>query len=400
MLHNVSLRLIIKGLLRRKVITSLLFLQLALTLGLLANSSMLAQQAYQWLTQDFGVPLDEVITVHVLPMTPSLRHQPLLGDLITRQSSALSALPGVIAVSFANQPLLMAGGTNQNVEDVANQGVSNVDTVPFMQADRRLVETLGLTLVQGAWPAMATDDQDEPVILTQSLATRLFGNKDPIGQQTNRGVVAAVVQDFYGQRYATSDRYSLIKFGPMYSTEWGYSLLIRVSSEQQAAVKASVAEVLRSVDINTDVRDIHTLAEKRDLLFANERGFAVMLAVLSILMLLVTMGSSFSSAHFYALNMQHEIGIKRALGASRSQVLLDVLADNWLTTSVGAALGVITAYGLNHALSQAIQIPALPWWLLLGILSLLMLCVTLATLAPARAATRVSPALATKALTS
>jgi putative ABC transport system permease protein len=96
--------------------------------------------------------------------------------------------------------------------------------------------------------------------------------------------------------------------------------------------------------------------------------------------------------------MQKEVGIKRALGASKARVLMDVLSESWLTTAVGAGFGILVSYGLNISLAKVISIPAVPVWLPLLTLLLLLLCVTLATWYPARIATRISPATATKTL--
>mgnify|MGYP006186819619 FL=1 len=108
--------------------------------------------------------------------------------------------------------------------------------------------------------------------------------------------------------------------------------------------------------------------------------------------------SSYSNAHFNALKRQQEIGIKRALGASKSLILLELLSENWLCTALGAMLGVVLALWLNQALAQVISIPALTWYLPLLTIAVLLLCVTVATWYPAAIATRVSPATATKAL--
>ena len=98
------------------------------------------------------------------------------------------------------------------------------------------------------------------------------------------------------------------------------------------------------------------------------------------------------------LKRQQEIGIKRALGASKGRIFTELLSENWLTTVLGAIAGVGCALVLNQVLAQVISIPSLSWWLPLLTCTILLLCVTVATWYPAAIATRVSPATATKAL--
>ncbi|MFP3354968.1 ABC transporter permease, partial [Pseudoalteromonas sp. SIMBA_153] len=81
----------------------LLLLQLAITLALLLNSVLLAQQTHQQLNQPTGLDLEETLLVQIKPTTPQLRAYPLLEDLLERQLNALRNIPGVVAAAYSNQ---------------------------------------------------------------------------------------------------------------------------------------------------------------------------------------------------------------------------------------------------------------------------------------------------------
>lgn len=393
-----SLRLLVKTLFRRKMVTGLLLVQLALTLALLLNSLLLASQTRQQLNAPTGLDLANSITVHVRPTTKQLRQYPALGDLLTRQLHALREIPGVVAAAYANQPPLRQGGNQGNIFKVGAQEQSNIPNVPqyFVSAD--FMQALGLTLRAGSWPQYqsASAEGVRQVVITESLARQLFNDVDVIGEQLNHGTVAAVVSDFYGHRGGGGIMYNYLTVADLYSVDWGYTLLLRVTPGQAERVRSQLDAVLRQVDSNLEIYYNRTFTEQHRYLFQTEFGLAVLLSLLSGLMLMVSMVSSYSNAHFHVLKSQQEIGIKRALGASRQGVLLELLSEGWLCTLFGAALGIVTAILLNRALSQIIAIPPLEVGLSLLTCSLLMLCVTLATWYPARIATRVSPALATK----
>jgi putative ABC transport system permease protein len=206
------------------------------------------------------------------------------------------------------------------------------------------------------------------------------------------------VSDFYSQRYASDPLFGAINFVPMARAEMGYQLIIRVAPGQSEAVRQQLTDVIRNAEPEMDIGTVMRMDENRDEVFRSEIGLATLLAVLSGLMLLVAMISAYSHAHFHALQMQKEVGIKRALGASKARVLLDVLSESWLTTAIGAGFGILVCYALNISLAKVISIPAVPVWLPLLTMVLLLLCVTLATWYPARIATRISPATATKTL--
>ena len=396
----ISLHLIFKSMLRRKVVTSLLLVQLALTLALLSNSSLLALQTWDQLRQSTNLDLDNIMYVSLKPTSKNLQEYPAFADLLERQLAAVRQMPGVAAVSFTNQSPLMEGGSNGNVNDENNRE-HNTQNVPQYTVSPDFLQVLQLDVLEGeipqtiqAWDGEAT----VPVVLTKSLAERVFPGKSAIGQLTNGGPVAAVIEDFYGQRSAERVMYNRIQIAQIYGVAWGYGIILRVEPGKADQIRSQLPDVLKTVDPNIEIFSVRTMDEQLHRMFRNEFGLATLLAVLSGLMLLVSMISSYSNAHFNALKRQQEIGIKRALGANKQGILLEMLTENWCATIAGAGLGVLGAVALNQALALVISIPALPVWLPLAAVLMLMLCVTLATWYPARIATQVSPATATKTL--
>jgi putative ABC transport system permease protein len=396
-----SFYLLCKVLFSRKVVTGLLLVQLAMTLALLLNSILLAQQTQQQLNQPTGLDLDNTLVALLKPTTASLRVYPALQELLDRQLDAVQALPGVIAAAYANQSAILRGGNNGNIYDIEQQERTNIPTVPMYFVSKDFFSVLNGKVLQGELPqhSISLDGPVQPeVVLTKSLADKLFSGESALGRQTSRGRVAAVIDDFYGQRYSDHVMYNSVQVAPPYGVDWGYSIMLRTRPEQTEAVRQQLADVLRAVEPDIEIFHIRNLAEQHKDLYRNEYGLAMLLGILSALMLLVTMVSSYSSTHFHALKRQQEIGVKRALGASKNTILLELLSENWLCTAIGAVLGVGLGLLLNQALAQVITIPPLSWYLPLTTLAALLLCVTVATWYPAAIATRVSPATATKTL--
>lgn len=397
----ISFHLLIKSLLRRKVVTLLLLVQLAMTLALLLNSMLLADQTRQQIQAPTGLALTEVLRVQLKPTSPQLRFYPLLGDLLERQMQAIRTLPGVEAVAYANQGPAQQGGNNGNLFDPAAEERTNIPTIPFYMVSPDFFKVLGLTAQAGTLPqqVMPVDGPTAPaLVLTRSLAEKIFPGRSAAGLITNRAVVAAVVNDFYGQRSADHPMFNAIQVAPLYSVDWGYALLIKTAVGSTEHVRQQLPELLQKVDANIEVFYTRTLKEEYHRLYRNEFGLATLLSLLSGLMLLVTIVSSYSHAHFHALKQQQEIGIKRALGASKNTILLELFCENWLTTLLGTGLGLVAALVLNQLLAQVISIPSLTLWFPLLAIMVLLLCVTLATWYPARMATQVAPATATKTM--
>ncbi|HEX5792965.1 MAG TPA: FtsX-like permease family protein [Rheinheimera sp.] len=396
-----SFYLLCKVLFSRKVVTGLLLLQLAMTLALLLNSILLAKQTHQQLNQPTGLDLDNTLLVQLKPTTASLRVYPALEELLNRQLDAVQALPAVVAAAYSNQSAILQGGNNGNVYIDGEEDRTNQPSVPMYFVSKDFFNVLNSDVLQGELPqhSVSLDNPVQPdVVITKSLADKLFAGKPAVGKQLNRGRVAAVISDFYGQRHGTHVMFNSIQVAPPFGVDWGYSILLRVQPGQANNVRQQLDKVLRNVEPNIEIFHIRTLAEQYQRLYRNEYGLATLLALLSALMLLVTMVSSYSSTHFHALKRQQEIGVKRALGASKKVIFFELLSENWLCTALGATFGIGCAQLLNKALSQVITIPSLDLYLPVLASLILLVCVTVATWYPAAIATRVSPATATKAL--
>lgn len=121
-----------------------------------------------------------------------------------------------------------------------------------------------------------------------------------------------------------------------------------------------------------------------------------MISVVVVLLVLVTSLGIVGLTSFTVAQRTRQIGTRRALGATRGDILRYFLVENWIITGVGLALGVVLALGLNYALVSFANSPKMPIGLLLGGMALLWGTGVLAALAPAWRATQVSPEIATR----
>jgi len=93
-----------------------------------------------------------------------------------------------------------------------------------------------------------------------------------------------------------------------------------------------------------------------------------------------------------------QIGTRRALGATRGDILRHFLAENWIITSVGLILGIAATYGLNFLLVSRVSDVKMSWPLVAVGMVLLWIAGLAATIPPALRASMVSPAIATRSI--
>jgi putative ABC transport system permease protein len=113
-------------------------------------------------------------------------------------------------------------------------------------------------------------------------------------------------------------------------------------------------------------------------------------------MLFVTAISSYAYSQFHIARQKKFIGIRRALGARKKDILWYVLTENWLVYAIGSLLGIVVAFGFNILLSQHIVLSKPDIMLFLLATGIIFISGTIATWLPANSTSNISPVVATK----
>ena len=121
-----------------------------------------------------------------------------------------------------------------------------------------------------------------------------------------------------------------------------------------------------------------------------------LLVAVCIALLVVTALGIVGLASFWVQQRTKQIGVRRALGATRGQILRYFQTENFLLATLGIVLGMMLAYGINQLLMGKYELPRLPaLYLPIGAVVLWLLG-QLAVFGPARRAAAVPPAVATR----
>ena len=124
----------------------------------------------------------------------------------------------------------------------------------------------------------------------------------------------------------------------------------------------------------------------------------VLMTGLSLLLVTITALGIVGMASFWVTQRTKQIGTRRALGATRTAIVREFQVENALLTTAGAVLGVALAYGLNYWFAKQANIAVLPWvYVLVGIVIVYLLG-QMAVYRPAKRASQVSPAIATRTI--
>ncbi|MDO8041840.1 ABC transporter permease [Janthinobacterium sp. SUN137] len=409
-----EIRPILSALMRNKTGAVLVAVQVAISLAILANALYIVNLRQAIAARPTGVAAEnDIFYVKVQSMDKGSPQRQIAEQ--KRQAAILRAVPGVVSVAQTTQAVLSRSGSSTNVAAKRGQAAASAGTSMYFTPDS-LVRTYGLKLVEGRdfhpdeVPEI-NEDVDEifpkVVIVTRAAAQKIWpGETSFVGKPLFNGTgdnddemrVIGVVERLQTQtgQVSAQGEYSIIL--PARLTGGRDSLLFavraepgqrdRLMKEAEQAVRTSSSERLL---VRTD-----TLEQHRKARYLADRGLSWMLIAVSTLLLLVTASGIVGIASLWVTQRRKQIGVRRALGARRIDILRYFLTENFMITGVGVACGVLLALGLNQLLVSQLEMARLPpGYLLAGALVFWLLGVG-AVYGPAWRAASISPATATR----
>ena len=409
-----ELRPILSTLRRHKVTAWLLILEMALTCAIVCNAVFLIGQRLQRMNLPSGIAEHELVQI-------TLGHIGKNPDAKAQTETDLAALRQIAGVQQAGVveelPFSRGASSNSGLMLDPRQQQPTVTVSQYM--GQNILPTLGVRLVAGrdfgpdeyvdldtATAALQSGDTKglpQTEIVTRALAERLWPGKDPLGQTTyvGKGIPLRVIGVV-----ASLARPNMLNMGPQYSVVWpihmtqadGASYVLRCAPQDRAAVlKAAVAK-LKQLDPNRVVLVKRTYDEARRDYFANDRAMAGILIGVIVVLLIVTALGIVGLASFWVAQRRRTIGVRRALGATRSDILRYFQTENFLLATFGIVLGMVLAYGINLFLMLHYELPRLPAvYFPVGAI-VLWLIGQLAVLGPALRAAAVPPVVATRSV--
>ena len=407
-----ELRPILSTLLRHKTAAALIVLEIALSCAIICNALFLIGERLDRLNLVSGVAEDEVVRVQLTGIGKDAN-----ADALTRSDLALlRGLPGVKAATVTNQVPFVNSSWNTSVNMVKDQKQPTLGATTYM-GDEQFLDTLGPKLVAGRnftadefieWAALDAPDSKVSIpatIITRSLADKLFPGQSAIGKTFYAwgedairivGVVDHLVRPSE-QGGALEHEYSMV-FPIRVPFSVGGNYLLRTEPERRDEVlKAAVAALEKNSASRIILTDsTKTMQELRAQYYRQDRAMMWMLVAVIVALLVVTALGIVGLASFWVQQRTKQIGVRRALGATRGQILRYFQAENFLLASIGIVLGMLLAYAINQLLMGKYELPRLPLYYLPVGAVLLWLLGQIAVYGPARKAASVPPAVATR----
>lgn len=386
-----------------KTAVTLLVLEIALTMAILGNLIFIIQGGLGRAHTATGASESQLGVIQSVTVMGAQSAGTVAGNL-----NVLRAVPNVKSAAYGGAPLWYAERDPLFLDPSRQHPIAQVYE---FQGSQGFSRTLGLRIVQGhdfnddEIPVMGKMDEHTvfPVLITLALANRLFAGGQALGKIVYDGNASARIIGIVDHLRAeitgrVDDDYAMVIQYRIGAQDMGGSFLINAPAQYLAeALKAAAAALQQANPGHVQVKAL-TMAEQRKKYFGSDIAAGRMLIAIILILLAVTALGVTGLAGFWVQQRTRQIGMRRALGATRGDILRYFQIENLLIVSGGILLGVVFAYALNLFLMHRFELPQLPaTYLAAGAITLWVLG-QLAVLGPALRAAAVSPVVATRSV--
>jgi predicted permease len=276
------------------------------------------------------------------------------------------------------------------------------------------LSSIGVPVIRGRdLSQQDTATSQQVAVVNQTFVDRFFPKQDPVGQHfgidfpqySGSFEIVGVFRDFKMNNPRNPVRPVFLR--PLAQTYPGYkeppmitgetasmfigAIIVNFSAPQQEA-DAVLRRTLASIDPNltvVDLRSFHTQVMGN---FDQERLVARLTSLFGVLALVLASVGLYGVMAYFVVRRTSEIGIRMALGATRSSVIAIVMRGIGIQVGIGLALGIPAALLAGHLMaSQLYGVGSYDPWALTEATVVLALCAALAGLIPARRAASIEP---------
>jgi putative ABC transport system permease protein len=394
--------------LRRSLVTA----QIAISIILLSSATLLLRSFAKIEEQNLGIQTGGELTVKVaLPWWRYNTNEKVM-DFYLRLESSLRRLPGTRAVGMTES--IPPGGWQSEFRysDLAVQGKprgapGTGGSVVGRSVTPDYFRALNIPIVRGRNFADQDRTEDElEVILSRLLAERLFPGEEPIGKRflsdSVRGcgaIVVGVADNVKNSGLTEQSDPEMYTLRRSRSGDWGgdHLMVIVDSAMPVAAIEPWVRSEVSSIDHTVPV-EMEPLNQTISRLADRPRFETTLLGFFALTGLVLAVVGLYGLIAFMSTQRTHEIGVRMALGATRAHILRLIANDGLRMVLVGLAVGLGTALAVSRMLRTLLyQVSIYDPLTYIAVPLLLSLVALVAILIPARAGTRVEPAVTLRA---
>ncbi len=395
---------------RQKTSYILIALQIAVTMALMVNAIAIIQERSRLMARPTGVDEDNMFYLSSVGFDPELDHK----ALIIEDLDAIRNFPGVRNAITTNSVPIRGGGWSQLLQTEPGDDIDGTGSGLYF-VDEHGIDTFGVDLIAGrnfmpsdvAWfdPDANGHRWPDSIIVSSALARSMFPDSDPaevVGKvvyiEMHQPITIIGVLDTLQASWKSWSKVEHAMFVPQKRAWSAANYVIRTEPGYRDELIPQIEGMLAESNRGRIIRGTRTMTEIRQRAYLEDSAMIKLLVFIVSLLTGITSLGIVGLASFSVARRTKQIGTRRALGATRPAILRYFMLENFLISSVGVISGAILAVGLNIWMVQTFDLTPITWYVIPAAMLALWFVGQVAVYGPARRASLVSPAIATRAV--
>lgn len=397
-----------RAMLKNKAGFVLIALQIAVTMTIMVNAVAIMQERSNNAGRESG--MDEANTFALASALFADYEDEQIMSLIDEDLALIRGLPGVKNAVATNSFPLRQGGWSMALQ--LEPGTMSADAVgsAIYFVDEHGVDTFALNIIDGknftpnqvtwsnpdvnVWPAYG--------IITEALGKTLFPDEEgsfvgktffinDVDPVNIIGVVERLQAPWQG--WSGVEQSMLVP----QRRPWDFQrYVVRTEPGYRDALMPQIEELLSNSNKDRIIRDMTTMEQVRKLAYLGDTAMIKILSFVVGLLTVITGLGIVGLASFNVSRRTRQIGIRRALGATKPAIVRYFMVENFLVSSIGLVIGGLLSVALNIAMVEAFALEPLSWYVIPIAMLALWTVGQAAVAGPARKASNITPAIATR----
>jgi len=397
-----------RAMLRNKAGFVLIALQVAVTLTIMVNAIGIIQERTGRMDRDSGIDEANTFAFASVLFTDYEREQRKV--LIDEDLDLIRKVPGVVNAVASNSFPLRQGGWSMGVAlEPGNQGPESVGTAIYF-VDEHGAETFDVNVIDGRnfTPEQVTwsieNDNTWPAygIITEALGKEMWpdDNGSYVGKvmyinDTDPVNIVGVIETLQApwESWTGVERSMLV---PQRRPSEFARYIVRAEPGMRDKLMPEIEAMLAASNKDRIIRDMTTMDNVRKLAYVGDSALVKILSFIVVLLTIITALGIIGLSSFNVSRRTRQIGIRRALGATKPAIVGYFMIENSIVSAIGLTVGSVLAIGLNIVMVEAFSLEPLAWYVIPAGAITLWAVGQLAVAGPARRASNISPAIATR----
>jgi len=394
-----------RAMMRNKTGAILIATQIAITMAIMVNAISIMQERSRMMARPSGIDEHNIFTISSVGFAEDFNER----VTIEEDLAALRALPGVVNAIQSNSVPLSGGGWSMGLQTEPGAEIDGTSVAVYF-VDEHGIDTFGLELVAGEnfsatdieWFERGQTTWPDKTIITRAMAEALYPD-DPasaLGQtvyisddepMTITGIIEQMQAPWNGW-----DGVERVMLTPTHTLFGATRYIIRTEPGQRDSLMPQVEELLAERNKDRIVRSMRTMDDIRERSYRGDSSMIKILIFTIVLLIAVTSLGIVGLASFSVNRRTRQIGTRRALGASKVAILRYFMTENFIISFVGVLIGAALTIGLNIIMIEAFSLTRITWYLVPAAMLMLLAVGQIAVFGPAKRASSVPPAVATR----